>query len=214
MKKTAKVAWRDGVGIMQLTKNLTLASQSEIRAAVLRGAGLAFNVCVSGVDEAALKAGHQGKAEGLASTLAIAKARAVFDDGQNDGLIIGADQILECDGVLYDKPRNMDEARRNLLRFRGKSHYLVGSAVLLENGQQVWSHCGRVALTMRDFSEPFLDAYLAQAGEAVLGSVGCYQLEGLGAHLFADIDGDYFSILGLPLLPLLDGLRAHGGLSA
>ena len=146
--------------------------------------------------------------------LATAKARAVFDDEQNEGLIIGADQILECDGVLYDKPRNMDEARRNLLRFRGKSHYLVGAVVLLENGQQVWSHCGRVALTMRDFSEPFLDAYLAQAGEAVLSSVGCYQLEGLGAHLFADIDGDYFSILGLPLLPLLDGLRAHGGLSA
>ena len=84
--------------------------------------------------------------------------------------------------------------------------------MLLENGQQVWSHCGRIALTMRDFSEPFLDAYLAQAGEAVLSSVGCYQLEGLGAHLFADIDGDYFSILGLPLLPLLDGLRANGGL--
>ena len=199
---------------MKLAKNLTLASQSEIRAAILRGAGLAFNVCVSGVDEAALKAEHQGTAEGLASALATAKARAVFDDGQNDGLIIGADQILECDGVLYDKPHNMDEARRNLLRFRGKSHYLVGAVVLLENGQQVWSHCGRVALTMRNFSEPFLDAYLAQAGEAVLSSVGCYQLEGLGAHLFADIDGDYFSILGLPLLPLLDGLRAHGGLLA
>jgi len=214
MKKTAKAARCDGVGRMKLTKNLTLASQSEIRAAILRGAGLAFNVCVSGVDEAALKAAHQGTAESLAGALATAKARAVFDDGQNEGLIIGADQILECDGVLYDKPRNMDEARRNLLRFRGKSHYLVGAVVLLENGQQVWSHCGRVALTMRDFSEPFLDAYLAQAGEAVLSSVGCYQLEGLGAHLFADIDGDYFSILGLPLLPLLDGLRAHGGLLA
>ena len=214
MKKPAKAARCDGVERMKLTKNLTLASQSKIRAAILRGAGLAFNECVSGVDEAALKAAHQGTAESLASALATAKARAVFDDGQNGGLIIGADQILECDGVLYDKPRNMDEARRNLLRFRGKSHYLVGAVVLLENGQQVWSHCGRVALTMRDFSEPFLDAYLTQAGEAVLSSVGCYQLEGLGAHLFADIDGDYFSILGLPLLPLLDGLRAHGGLSA
>ena len=214
MKKTAKAARCDGAGSLTLTKNLTLASQSEIRAAILRGAGLAFNVCVSGVDEAALKAAHQGTAESLAGALATAKARAVFDDGQNEGLIIGADQILECDGALYDKPRNMDEARRNLLRFRGKSHYLVGAVVLLENGQQVWSHCGRVALTMRDFSEPFLDVYLAQAGEAVLSSVGCYQLEGLGAHLFADIDGDYFSILGLPLLPLLDGLRAHGGLLA
>ena len=198
---------------MRLTKKLTLASQSKIRAAILNGAGLAFNVHVSGVDEATLKAAHKGTAEALASVLASAKARAVFDDGQSDGLIIGADQILECDGVLYDKPRNMDEARANLMQFRGKSHYLVGAVVLLENGEQVWSHCGRVTLTMRDFSEPFLDAYLAQAGEAVLSSVGCYQLEGLGAHLFSDIDGDYFSILGLPLLPLLDGLRAHGGLS-
>ena len=199
---------------MRLTKKLTLASQSKIRAAILNGAGLAFNVRVSGVDEATLKAAHKGTAESLAGVLASAKARAVFDDGQSDGLIIGADQILECDGMLYDKPRNMDEARANLLQFRGKSHYLVGAVVLLENGEQVWSHCGRVTLTMRDFSEPFLDAYLAQAGEAVLSSVGCYQLEGLGAHLFSDIDGDYFSILGLPLLPLLDGLRAHGGLSA
>lgn len=199
---------------MRLTKKLTLASQSKIRAAILNGAGLAFNVHVSGADEATLKAAHKGTAESLAGVLASAKARAVFDDGQSDGLIIGADQILECDGMLYDKPRNMDEARANLLQFRGKSHYLVGAVVLLENGEQVWSHCGRVTLTMRDFSEPFLDAYLAQAGEAVLSSVGCYQLEGLGAHLFSDIDGDYFSILGLPLLPLLDGLRAHGGLSA
>ena len=199
---------------MKLTKKLILASQSKIRAAILSGAGLDFNVRVSGVDEARLKAVHEGTAESLAEALAAAKARAVFDDGQSDGLIIGADQILECDGVLYDKPHNMDEARRNLMQFRGKSHYLVGAVVLLENGEQIWSHCGRVALTMRDFSEPFLDAYLAQAGEAVLSSVGCYQLEGLGAHLFADIDGDYFSILGLPLLPLLDGLRAHGGLLA
>jgi septum formation protein len=199
---------------MELAKQLTLASQSKIRAAVLSGAGLAFHVHVSGVDEAAVKNNHSGTAEELALALATAKARAVFDDGQGDGLIIGADQILECDGALYDKPRHMDEARGNLLAFRGKTHYLVGAVVLLEKGETVWSHCGRVALTMRDFSEGFLDAYLAQAGEAILSSVGCYHLEGLGAHLFADIDGDYFSILGLPLLPLLDGLRAHGGLLA
>ena len=99
---------------MRLTKKLTLASQSKIRAAILNGAGLAFNVHVSGVDEATLKAAHKGTAESLAGVLASAKARAVFDDGQRDGLIVGADQILECDGVLYDKPRNMDEARANL----------------------------------------------------------------------------------------------------
>jgi septum formation protein len=204
--------------IMQLTKKLTLASKSKIRAAVLSGAGLDFSVQVSGVDEDALNATHQGAAEGLALALAAAKA-LVIDEGAGNGdkgrgLIIGADQILECDGVLYDKPRSMEEARHNLTVFRGQTHYLVGAVVLVEGGETVWSHCGRVALTMRDFSDDFLDAYLAQAGEQILSSVGCYQLEGLGAHLFSHIDGDYFSILGLPLLPLLDGLRAHGGLVA
>jgi septum formation protein len=197
---------------MRLEKNLILASQSAVRASVLRGAGLEFDVHVSGVDEDALKAQHSGTAEDLALALAAAKARAVFDDKKSAGLIIGADQILECDGVLYDKPRTMDEARANLLTFRGKTHFLVGAVTLVEDGDVVWSHCGRVALTMRDFSDGFLDGYLAEAGTAILSSVGCYQLEGLGAHLFASIDGDYFSILGLPLLPLLDGLRAHGGL--
>ena len=199
---------------MRLQKNLTLASQSKIRADLLRGAGLDFEIRISGVDEAALKLAHQGTAEELALALAAAKAQAVSAEHGSDGLIIGADQILECNGVLYDKPRNMAEARVNLLRFRGQTHYLVGAAVLLEAGEIVWSHHGRVGLTMRDYSEAFLDAYLEAAGTAVLGSVGCYQLEALGAHLFAAIDGDYFSILGLPLLPLLDGLRTHGGLLA
>ncbi len=195
---------------MQLTKKLTLASQSKIRAAVLEGAGLDFEVQVSGVDEDALKAGHHGAADALALALAAAKAQAVAAEG----LLIGADQILECEGKLYDKPRDMDEARHNLSLFRGKTHYLVGGVVLVEGGETAWAHGGRVALTMRDFSDAFLDAYLAAAGERVLSSVGCYQLEGLGAHLFSAIDGDYFSILGLPLLPLLDGLRTHGGLIA
>ena len=195
---------------MKIVKKLTLASKSKIRGTVLSGAGLDFSVQVSGVDEDALKATHKGAAEALALALAEAKAKAI----EADGLIIGADQILECDGILYDKPRDMEEARHNLEIFRGQTHYLVGAVVLVENGQTIWSHCGRVALTMRDFSDAFLDAYLAAAGEQILSSVGCYQLEGLGAHLFSHIDGDYFSILGLPLLPLLDGLRAHGGLVA
>ena len=199
---------------MQLTKKLTLASKSKIRAAILSGAGLDFSVQVSGVDEDALKNTHKGAAEALALALAEAKAKATERAAGDGGLIIGADQILECDGVLYDKPDDMEEARHNLKIFRGQTHYLVGAVVLVEDGQTVWSHCGRVALTMRDFSDAFLDAYLATAGEQILSSVGGYQLEGLGAHLFAHIDGDYFSILGLPLLPLLNGLRVHGGLVA
>jgi septum formation protein len=96
--------------------------------------------------------------------------------------------------------------------FRGKTHYLIGGVVLVENGETIWRHDQQVALSARDFSDDFLDAYLAAAGDKVLASVGCYQLEGLGSHLFDAIDGDYFATLGLPLLPLLAALRVHGGL--
>ena len=195
---------------MQLSKKLTLASKSQIRAQVLRGAGLSFDIAPSGVDEDILKKAHEGDAAGLAVALAEAKAKAV----SAEGLVLGADQILQCDGVLYDKPRNMNEARENLMRFKGRTHYLIGGVALLEAGQTIWTHHQSVALSMRDFSGAFLDSYLEAAGEAVLASVGAYQLEGLGAHLFDAIDGDYFAILGMPLLPLLQALRVHGGLAA
>ena len=126
--------------------------------------------------------------------------------------MIGADQLLQCDGRLFDKPADMQEARHNLQFFRGKTHYLIGGVVLVENGETIWRHDQPVALSARDFSDDFLDAYLAAAGDKVLASVGCYQLEGLGSHLFDAIDGDYFATLGLPLLPLLAALRVHGGL--
>lgn len=195
---------------MQLTKKLTLASKSQIRAQVLAGAGIAFDVAPSGVDEDALKAIHSGDAAGLAVGLAEAKAKAV----SAEGLIIGADQVLQCEGVLYDKPRDMAEARANLKKFRGRTHYLIGGVVLVEGGETVWAHHQKVSLVVRDFSDAFLDAYLEQAGESILASVGCYQLEGLGSHLFDSLDGDYFSTLGLPLLPLLQALRDHGGLAS
>jgi septum formation protein len=194
---------------MQLTKKLTLASKSQIRAQVLAGAGIAFDVAPSGVDEDALKAIHSGDAAGLAVGLAEAKAKAV----SAEGLIIGADQVLQCEGVLYDKPRDMAEARVNLKKFRGRTHYLIGGVVLVEGGETVWAHHQKVSLVVRDFSDAFLDAYLEQAGESILASVGCYQLEGLGSHLFDSLDGDYFSTLGLPLLPLLQALRDHGSLA-
>ncbi len=193
---------------MQLTKKLTLASQSQIRAQILTNAGLGFDMVPSGVDEDAVKASHKGDAATLAVALAEAKAQAVTADG----LIIGADQILQCDGALYDKPRDMAEAKANLKKFRGQTHYLIGGVVLVENGQTLWTHHQSVGLVMRDVSDAFLDAYLAAAGEGILASVGGYQLEGLGAHLFDAIEGDYFATLGLPLLPLLQALRLHGGL--
>lgn len=195
---------------MQTTKKVTLASKSRVRADILSGAGLAFDMRPSGVDEDGLKKKHQGDAPALAVALAEAKARAV----KAEGLIIGADQLLLCDGRLYDKPRDMTEARANLQSFRGRSHQLIGGVVVLENGHTLWAHHQSVTLHMRDFTEAFLDMYLAEAGDSILASVGCYQLEGLGAHLFDKIDGDYFATLGLPLLPLLDALRLHGGLPA
>ena len=195
---------------MQITKKLTLASKSQIRADILSGAGLAFDMQPSGVDEDVLKTAHQGNPPALAIALAEAKAKAL----QVGGLVIGADQLLHCEGRLFDKPRDMAEARDNLKFFRGKSHQLIGGVVLVEGGETVWAHHQAVTLNVRDFSDAFLEAYLEEAGPRILSSVGCYQLEGLGSHLFEQIDGDYFATLGLPLLPLLAALRAHGGLVA
>ena len=190
---------------LRAQKPLTLASGSQVRAALMRGAGLEFDVAVSGVDEDAIKAYHRGTPDALALKLAEAKARAVA----RDGLVVGADQILVCEGKLFDKPRDIDEARENLKKFRGRTHALVSGTVLLDDGAPVWSLSEQVSLTMRAFSDEFLEAYLLEAGDDVLKSVGCYQLEGPGVQLFEAVDGDYFAILGLPLVPLLAALRAR-----
>ncbi len=190
---------------LRAQKPLTLASGSQVRAALMRGAGLEFDVAVSGVDEDAIKADHRGPPDALALRLAEAKARAVA----RDGLVVGADQILVCEGTLFDKPRDIDEARENLKKFRGRTHALVSGTVLLDDGAPVWSLSEQVSLTMRAFSDEFLEAYLLEAGDDVLKSVGCYQLEGPGVQLFEAVDGDYFAILGLPLVPLLGALRAR-----
>ena len=190
---------------LRAQKPLTLASGSQVRAALMRGAGLEFDVAVSGVDEDAIKADHRGTPDALALKLAEAKARAV----DRDGLVVGADQILVCEGTLFDKPRDIDEARENLKKFRGRTHALVSGTVLLDAGAPVWSLSEQVSLTMRAFSDEFLEAYLLEAGDDVLKSVGCYQLEGPGVQLFEAVDGDYFAILGLPLVPLLAALRAR-----
>ena len=187
-------------------KSLTLASGSQVRAALMRGAGLEFDIAASGVDEDAIKARHRGAPDELVLKLAEAKARAIA----RDGLVVGADQILMCEGVLFDKPKNMEEARENLKKFRGRTHALISGTVLLDDGKSVWSLAEQVTLTMRQFSDEFLEAYLLDVGEDVLKSVGCYQLEGPGVQLFEEVNGDYFAILGLPLVPLLGALRASG----
>jgi septum formation protein len=194
---------------------IVLASKSAARRAVLEGAGVPFEVAVAGVDEDAVKAAML--AEGatphdVADALAELKAVRV-SEGRAD-LVIGSDQTLELDGRLYDKAKTVEAARERLRELRGKTHRLHSAVVVARQGKPIWRELVSAGLTMRDFSDDFLEAYLAAEGEAALGSVGCYRLEGPGAQLFSKIEGDYFAILGLPLLGLLELLRKHGELPA
>jgi septum formation protein len=194
---------------------LTLASKSAARASVLAGAGVAFETAGSGVDEDAIK--RALLAEGanpkeIAEALAEAKALAVSQG--REGLVIGADQTLDLAGELFDKVESLEAARERLRLLRGKPHQLHSAIVLAEGGQVVWRETASATLTMRDFSDAFLEAYLAEEGHEALGSVGVYRLEGPGAQLFAKVQGDYFAILGLPLFGLLDALRKRQVLAA
>jgi len=198
--------------IQAATPVLILASASKARRAVLEGAGLRFETRIAGVDEAAIKEAAQAEgisADQAALILADAKAERVARSAP-DALVIGADQLLVCDGAWFDKPPDMAAARTHLQRLRGRRHELVTALVCHRGGQRIWQHVAKPRLTMRDFSEAFLEAYLAAEGEALLSSVGAYRLEGHGAQLFDVIEGDQPAILGLPLLPLLGFLRQHG----
>lgn len=195
---------------------LVLASGSRIRADLLKNAGLTFDVDPSSVDERAVEAPlleADFTPEDLAGVLAEAKASDVSGRRPGD-LVIGADQILAFDGERRTKPEDMAAARRQLLAFSGKTHELHSAVVLSRNGEAIWRHVSTARLTMRDLTPPFIGHYLADAGDAVLSSVGAYQLEGLGVQLFDKIEGDYFTILGLPLLPLLAELRSLGVLES
>lgn len=190
---------------------LVLASGSKIRAELMKNAGLAIEIDPADVDERAveaplLEAGFPP--EDLASVLAEAKANDV-SDRRNSDLVVGADQILAFEGKRRTKPDDMEAARRQLLSFSGKTHELHSAVVISENGESVWRHVSTARLTMRELTPEFIGHYLAAAGDDVLSSVGAYQLEGLGVQLFEKIEGDYFTILGLPLLPLLAELRTR-----
>jgi septum formation protein len=191
---------------------LVLASASTARSQMLRNAGIDFAVQPARVDEAAIKEGMQ--ADGAppvdaAQALADLKAMRVSPD-EADALVIGADQILECDGVWFDKPQSMEDAKNQLGVLSGRTHHLHTAATVVREGAVIWREATDVSLTMRTLSATFIADYLAAEGEAVLQSVGAYQIEGRGAQLFAGLRGDFFSILGLPLLPLLGFLRGHG----
>ena len=191
---------------------LILASASKARRAVLEGAGLRFETRIAGVDEAAIKEAAQAEgisADEAALILADAKAEFVVRSAP-DALVIGADQLLVCDGAWFDKPPDIAAARTHLQRLRGRRHELVTALVCHRGGQRIWQHVAKPRMTMRDFSDAFLEAYLAAEGDALLSSVGAYRLEGHGAQLFDAIEGDQPAILGLPLLPLLGFLRQHG----
>ena len=199
---------------------IVLASASAARAALLRAAGIDFAIEPAAIDEAAIKQEARRSGEsaiGVAIILATEKACAV-SRRDPDSLVIGADQLLACGLVpgaeWLDKPRDLDEARRQLLQLRGRTHRLATAVCAAQGGIPVWRATSVPELTMRCFSEEFLDAYLAAEGEALLFSVGAYRLEARGAQLFSRISGDYFAILGLTLIELLGFLRERGRLPA
>ena len=200
--------------------DLILASGSRTRATMLQNAGLDFDIAPAAIDEAAVK--HSLIAQGasphrVADTLAELKATGIAETigGERPGaLVLGADQVLDLDGAILDKPADRAAAADHLHRLSGKRHHLVSAAVLLKDGQRIWGRSDRASLLVRPLSDRFIDAYLQAVGDDALDSVGAYRLEGLGAHLFASVEGDFFTILGLPLLPLLDFLRGQRVLAA
>jgi septum formation protein len=193
---------------------LVLASASPARRAMLSAAGISFDAIVPQLDEIEARqeiiaATPHITADQIAEALARAKAETVSNK-HPEALVIGSDQILACDGQMMTKAASPAEARATLLQLRGRRHHLISAVALAQGGETDWSTLDRAELDMRPFSEAFLDDYLARVGDAVLGSVGAYQLEGRGIQLFDRVSGDYFTILGLPLLSLVVELRRRG----
>lgn len=196
--------------------SLILASQSPFRRMLMDNAGLAFETEAADLDEraieTALAAGNPTPPE-IAQALAIEKAVNVAR--RNPGaLVIGSDQTLSLEGRVFHKPADMAEAKTHLQAMSGRTHSLNCGIALVRDGETLWSHISIAHLTMRPLSGNFIDRHLARVGPRVLASVGAYQLEGEGVQLFERIDGDYFTILGLPLLPLLAKLRDLGAIDA
>ena len=191
-------------------ERLILASKSSARRSMLADAGVTFSVQVADVDEDAGEAAPvPADAAGLAVELARVKALAVSRHDA-DAWVLGADQTLAFDGGLVSKAASLEAARARLVALRGRDHQLHSGAALARNGQIVWSGVDTADMRVRDFSDAFLDAYLAAEGEGLLACVGSYRLEGMGSQLFEAVDGDYFTVLGLPLWPVLAELRRAG----
>jgi len=193
---------------------LILASKSKSRATVLKAAGLQFQQIGSGVDEDALKDALRAEGATVAKQAdLLAETKALKVSISHAGVILGCDQMLDLDGVGFDKVDTRDAARDVLKRLRGKTHILQSAIVACVEGAPVWRHLSQPRMRMRNFSDAFLEDYLDAIGDAAFEGVGCYQVEGRGVLLFDRIEGDYFSILGMPLLPLLQWLRDRGTLA-
>jgi septum formation protein len=191
---------------------LVLASASPARARILSAAGIDFEQKPAAVDEEEMKAALRAEKAGPdEAATALAEMKAIRVSTREPGaLVIGADQILDCDGTWFDKPADRAAAEASLTALAGHAHTLISAACVARDGTRLWHGVGRATLHMRALEPDLIAAYLDAAGPEVLSSVGVYQLEALGAHLFSRIEGDYFTILGLPLLPLLAFLREHG----
>jgi septum formation protein len=181
---------------------------------LLRNAGLEFSAQKPDIDERAVEAALAGSGatpEDVAAVLAEAKAIAV-SERHPAALVIGSDQTLSLGDELFHKPADMEAARRQLLRLSGRTHQLSSAVVLAGEGKAVWRHTSVAHMTMRKLDPAAIGRYLSDVGEAALGSVGCYQIEGRGIRLFEKIEGDFFTIVGLPLLPLFAALRDRGAI--
>ncbi len=199
-----------------MSQALILASTSAIRLDLLRNAGLDVTAQAARIDEDSIRQSLEAEAakpRDIADTLAEMKA-ARISNRNPQALVLGCDQVLDFKGKVFAKAESLDQARQQLLTLRGNSHSLLSAAVLYENGKPVWRHIGEARLAMRVFSDAYLDTYLDRNWPAISHSVGGYMLESEGVRLFDRIEGDYFTILGLPLLPLLSYLSTRGHIPA
>lgn len=194
--------------------NIVLATASQARIAILGNAGIEFAAKSANIDERAVEAPLAASGASpakIAMALAEAKAMAVGNK-EEDAFVIGADQTLSADGERWNKPGSLNQAREQLMTLSGRMHELCSAIAIVRAHEVIWRHSEIAQMTMRDLTGEFIDQYLAEVGEAALSSVGAYQVEGRGIQLFEHIDGDYFTILGLPLLPLLAILRELGAI--
>ena len=193
---------------------IVLASTSVARQSMLHNAGLAFTIARPDVDERALVIDNP-QWPPRETALKLAEAKAMDVSCHHAGaFVIGADQVLSIGERIYGKPRDRAHCRQQLRELRGRPHSLISAVVLVRSGKTVWSHVGESRLTMRDYSDEFLETYLDAIGDDCVTSVGGYKIEGPGVQLFSTVSGDHFTILGLPLLPLLEKLREVGEITS